>query len=269
MEKDAIKAILKNPLFWVAISLLGCGVVLSFLDKTGGGIATYGAGIFCLVFVFIDKFESFKGLGIQGKLREKINEADEVIQRLRGISILVTETLFTLMARMGRWDSSLSRRQIHGLMKRFENELRMNGVSSQDIDVAKQEWHRVVIFDLAYKPLLKKIHQKLSEKTLEKDNEVNSYPQPIAASDPVHRRLLEERGKMYDYLGIVAGNWDLNKVQSLNSSAVESLVNDCPFFLEQEKSSMLSDLRPELDDLDHYIRTHEFRRLEKWFEEMG
>ncbi len=258
---------LKNPVFWVAILLFVCGVVLSFLNRTGGSFLTYGAALFCLFFVYLPQFEWFKGFGLQGKLREKLGEADVLIQRLRSISVLIAETLFTLMARMGRLGPTIPRRTSYRIMKQFENELRTNGVSSDEIEAAKRDWHRFVMFDLAYEPVLKRIDELLREKIRAKDGEVTSYRSPIDASDATYKKIVDERNQMYACQKRIKDLYDLEKVQGLNAGTIEALVNDCPAFREDEKKALLSDMRPEIEDLDFYAKNHEFRRLEKWLEE--
>jgi len=255
------------PIFIIFIILIGVGISLSYLGQTASAIATYTAAFFCLIFVFLPKFKWFKVWGLEGELREKINEAEEITVRLRSISVLVTEALFTLMARMGRLGAALSRGQAYDMMKRFEGELETNGVPSKEIAVAKKEWNRFMMFDLAYNPVLKKIHDKLNEKILAKSKEIDIYPQPIAAGDPVFKKLCDERGQMHQYLALVKNKWNLDHVQELTSGSVNALVNECPFFLQEEKSAMLLELGEEIEDLDYYARHQEFRRLEKWLEE--
>jgi hypothetical protein len=68
----------------VAVSLFVSGVALSFCDKVEATVATYAAGILCLIFVFLPEFKKFKGLGIEAELlNRKIAEADLLLAQLR------------------------------------------------------------------------------------------------------------------------------------------------------------------------------------------
>ncbi len=44
-------------IFFLSLSLFGFGVRLAFLDKSAGAAAVLGAGILCLIFVFIPSFK--------------------------------------------------------------------------------------------------------------------------------------------------------------------------------------------------------------------
>jgi len=58
-------------IFILALVLFACGCAMCFMGKVSAATATYGAAVLCMIFVFLGQFESFKGLGIEAKLRIK------------------------------------------------------------------------------------------------------------------------------------------------------------------------------------------------------
>ena len=135
--------VMKKIIFVVAMILLIFGVCLSFQDKTGGAFVTYGAAIFCLIFAFLQEFKRFKGLGIEAEvLEKKIEEADVILGHLRSLSVPLAELLFTMVARLGRWDSAVPRKDTYRIMKGFEEALRGLKVPEDKLSRAKAESHR-------------------------------------------------------------------------------------------------------------------------------
>jgi len=126
-----------------AMILLICGVGLSYLDKTGGATVKYADAVLCLIFAFLPEFKGFKGLGVEAKLLEKkIEETDVILGHLRSLSAPLAELLFTLVARLGRWDSAVPRQDRHRILGRFEDALRGLGVPDAERSQAKSEGRR-------------------------------------------------------------------------------------------------------------------------------
>ena len=154
----------QKVILFAAMLLLICGVGLSYLDKTGGATVTYTAAVFCLIFAFLPKFKRFKGLGVEAELLEKkIEEADVILGHLRSLSVPLAELLFTMVARLGRWNSAVPRRDRYRILGRFEDALRGLGVPDAELSKAKSEWHRYNLIDQA-RPIVQSIHKRLNEK---------------------------------------------------------------------------------------------------------
>ncbi|MGO9116933.1 MAG: hypothetical protein ACLQPD_04900 [Desulfomonilaceae bacterium] len=62
---------IRITLFVMSLLLFVAGAILSYQGKTGGASATYGAAVFCLIFVSLEQFKSFKGWGIEAELRNR------------------------------------------------------------------------------------------------------------------------------------------------------------------------------------------------------
>ena len=76
-----------DVIFVLSTLLFLFGGILCYQYKTSSAIATYGAAVLCLVFVYLDKFDSFEGFGIKAKVRfgdKTVVEKDaEIVEDLR------------------------------------------------------------------------------------------------------------------------------------------------------------------------------------------
>ncbi len=252
----------------VAISgllLLGMGVVLSYQDKLGGATATYGTAIVCLIFVFLSDFKRFKGLGIEAELLDqKIEEADELLARLRGITAPLAEMLFSLAARMGRWGTAIPRTQRHDFMTRIQRALAEAGVSPEELEQAKGDWHYFNAFDLC-SPALQKISDAFHTKLKLRDREVSAVPQPIGGDmmtefnrRVARRQIVHVEIEKLSEIRKQSGSLDL-------AARVRAIVSESPILDQKEKFELLNSIDEELRDIEHYVKHREFRRPAVWF----
>jgi hypothetical protein len=136
--------------FAIGVGLMGCGVVLTFLEKNVGAATTYGAAVFCFIFAFLPEFKRFKGFGVEAELLEKkVQEADAILQRLNGFMQPMSELLFTLVARSGRFGGSVPREDSYRIVNSLKEQLIGAGVPLGQITHSMREWHRINLFDMA------------------------------------------------------------------------------------------------------------------------
>jgi hypothetical protein len=79
--------------------------MVTLADKTAAGTVLFAAGVVLLIISSLSRFESFKGLGVEAKMKAldtKINEADQLLRHIRDTSVLMAEISFQVMARIGR-----------------------------------------------------------------------------------------------------------------------------------------------------------------------
>lgn len=118
-EKNAVTEYLsfRNIIFLIAVGLFLSGIRLSFLDLTGSAVATYGAALGCLIFVFLPQFKKFKALGVEAELLGKrIEEATVLISQMRGLVQPIAELLFSMVARGNRIGSRLSNKDSYRII---------------------------------------------------------------------------------------------------------------------------------------------------------
>lgn len=248
-----------------AVYLLWAGILLALDDKTLSASACFTAAIACLIFVFIDRIKWFKGFGLEVQLEQKIKEADDVIQRLRAVSTPIAEMLFTMAARMGRWDSAIPRQDRYRIMKQIEEELKLTGASSEQLEKAKREWHRYNTFDLA-RLIFLKAHKQINAKIRVKDGETSSHPQPITSGDLAWDRLIQERKDLYNERQKLENLYKIENWQDLPNS-LENYIKTSAALTAGERDSILQETKEDLLDLKYYVDHREFRRLDVWLED--
>ena len=174
-----------------ALALFAYGGFLSYLDKTDAAVATYAAAVVCLIFVFLKQFSRFKAFGIEAELKEKIQEADVLLNQLRNLIAPISELLFTMVARAGRWDSAIPRKDSYRMMSQFEGQLAQLGVPTNTIEDAKKEWHQFNLLDLS-RPIAEEIIERIHIVASEKQEIVNSFRGVITPDmQPAHTAAIE------------------------------------------------------------------------------
>ena len=95
---------------------LAVGTWSAFNGQTAIAATSLTAGLVLLFAATIDRFESLKGLGIEAKTRQldqKIEQADDALERLKELAELTGATFVDLSSKMGRWDSAPSSREAY------------------------------------------------------------------------------------------------------------------------------------------------------------
>ena len=254
-------------IFITSLILFGSGIAFTYLDKVDGATAAYGAAILCLVFVFLKEIRRFKGAGIEAELLEqKANEADELLTQMRSLTYPISVLLFTMVARGGRLDFALRREEIYRLMTQFEADLRKIGTSDEDIEKAKSEWHQCNLLDLS-RPIIELIVSLIQEKERIQRVRILEFGQPIAPEDgPAHRAAIDEANRIAMEAEKLRDIYQLPDRHEAHIQLI-NIIQFCPYFSETEKNEIRLECREHLQDLQHYSATHEFRRLEVWFQE--
>ncbi len=258
---------MRQTIFIVALILFGSGVFLSYSEKTGGATVTYTAAVLCLIFAFLQEFKKFEGFGVKAELLEKkIEEADKVLKQLRDLIRPISELLFTMVARGGRWDAAIPRKDSYRLMSQFTKELEALGIDKEEITVAKKDWHQFNLIDLS-RPVIEEVHTLLIEKNKAQMEVTKAFKSPISSEDqPSHTESIEEQRR------ISAQQKEIRSIYALEDrhaayDKILSFLDSCYLINASEKNKILSDFDEQLKDLRHYIDNHEFRRLDVWFSE--
>jgi len=258
---------LRITVFITALILFGSGIYLSYLEKTAGATVTYTAAVLCLVFTFLQEFKKFKGFGVEAELLEKkIEEADKILRQLRDLIKPISELLFTMVARGGRWDSAIPRKDSYRLMMQFEKELRDIGVSEEDISDSQKEWHQFILLDLC-RPIIETIHNYLVEKGKEQQASIQAFKQPITSEDqPAHKQAGEEAHRISQEQEKIRAIYGLDDRHSAHDEII-GYIDSCYLIKAPERERILTECQEQLKDLKYYIEKHKFRRLDVWFSE--
>jgi len=223
-----------NIIFIVSLFLFAFGGVLSYKNKTGSAIATYGAAILCLVFVYLGKFESFEGLGIKAKMKEQIREADATIKQLREISAVSSEaTLTNLMA--GSFMGGMKSEKRFELHDKIIDSLKKIGANQDQINEIESDWKKGITI----------IYHRIIQDTVEQ----RKNPNQINAEAPEEaRKAGHEIEELLDFK-----NWVAPTPQQIKSVL--------------EKYNIKSPEAEEwISDYDHFLKTGEIRNKEKFIQ---
>jgi len=258
--------ILKILIFIVAICLLGCGVYFSLIDQVAAATATYAAAILALIFAFLTEFKTFKGLGIEAELLDrKIEEADDLISKLRGITIPIAEMLLSSTARMGRLGTIMPRKQRYELLNQLEHEFQKCGVSLEQLEAAKVDWHFFNTFDLAT-PIFQRLIKMLQRHQSDHKKKLSGFGTIIPDKYQEHEELCKRNGEIHNEIEFARNLWqqrDQSKlVESINNFILNSTV-----LLDGDKAEISEELKEEFLDLQYYIESKQFRRPDVWFEQ--
>jgi len=253
--------------FLAALGLFGAGVALGFQDKAGAATATYGAAVLCLIFVFLPEFKRFKGLGIEAELLDrKLEEADKLLSQLRDLATPIAEMLLSSVARSGRWDSAMPRAQKRELLQRIEGELRRCGVTEEQLEQAKVDWHYYNLHDLS-SPIIKDVIDKLQEHFRERDNAINTVPTPITPDKRgEYDRLVAHRNEVSQERERLRALYALKDKTGI-ADVIRSAIKNSTVLTPSEKTELFDRHREALLDVEYYAMHKEFRRLTVWLTE--
>jgi hypothetical protein len=144
-----VRYLLKGVVAILSVGAFLQGLYLALQDKTAAASICLVAAILPVIFLQLPFVEYLKVLGLEAKLRERVNEADAIVGKLKRIASVSAQQLFTEAALAGRWGGeSLSSKQdraaqLTALLEDLD-------VSSSDITVAKKIYLRAIARDLAY-----------------------------------------------------------------------------------------------------------------------
>jgi hypothetical protein len=189
-----------------------------------------------------------------------MEEAERVIEQLKGVAVTLAKPAILTGNRLGRWDTHLTQQERHDLMQSISNELEKLGVDKQQIDEALEEYHRFVVFDLLH-PIDKPIRDFLLKRTQEIDKQIASLPQPISDQTEI-RRLMGLRAEHARWKKRVSSVRDAPYTTAYRQ--LHQVLNDCPLLEAADGKDLVNSLSEELEDLKHYCETKTHRRLKLW-----
>ncbi|MGE3871373.1 MAG: hypothetical protein AB7F74_00305 [Parvibaculaceae bacterium] len=170
---------------------------LAYQEKVAAAGVCIAAAILPVLFNQLPFVEYLKVLGLEAKLRERVNEADAIIAKLKRIASVSAEQLFTQAALVGRWGgealSSKQERaaQLTSLLQGLE-------IAPDEITATKTIFLRAIAHDLAH--IFFSVIRNLmgaKKRALERERDSLFGKNPVDMRDPKGARwnelLAEER----------------------------------------------------------------------------
>lgn len=153
-------------LFLAGSANLLAGTIAAFNSTPAIAATSLTAALVLLFAATIDRFESLKGLGIEAKTRQldqKLNQADEAMDKLRQMTELAGANLVSLKCGVGRLDSAPGPKELIEFADKIRVMMKSLGSSDKAINEALTPWAFTMCFDMAHaklKPLKQELRNR-------------------------------------------------------------------------------------------------------------
>lgn len=255
----------KGAFFCLGMIFIFMGVILSSTKDATSGTVIIVTGF---VFVLLTQFEikQIKLLGLEAELERKLSEAEQILEKIRGISIPLSSLAVTHAAAQGRWKAAMSPVELYAYVKKIEEQLNDMGVDNEIIRDIKKDWINMMFvflankpIDLIYKSLQVKIESENKIITEKVSNDCSIISEPAKEKELIRKRDLfqnesEKLGKLY-----LADSPD--SFYHFNEK-LTFFVNNTPALNQDEKNLFWANQRDTLEDISYLLTKGDLRRKE-------
>lgn len=260
----------KKGALWLGLFFLLLGAYNSTFNNVSGGAACFSAGIVVILLFHFD-VKKFNIFGMAAELREKLNEADRILEQLRGISLPVSEIAISVASKTGRTPQKISRQALFDYVKEIEGELLALNVSQQDIERVKKGWHSITSMEMAT-IIFRDIKNKVESKNEVFERERIALSNESGYDSEKYQQLFAKQAVTADDLSqIDRAGLSLHFNKSFNfehtSSFLLTTLMGLSSLNEAEKNDLLTQLSEEWADLDYLLTNKTLRRPLVWFSE--
>lgn len=141
--------ILRPALAIMALALLAAAANFGFRENVAGMAAAAAPAIFCLIFVFLNRFSEVAVLGFKAKLLDqKIEQADAALEKLRDLTVVVARTLYQSLTYGNRMTIVPLEKKI-GLVRELEGVMRGLHLEEGLLQAEHRTFLHYHIFDIA------------------------------------------------------------------------------------------------------------------------
>lgn len=165
-------------LFIAGSANLLAGTMAAFNSTPAIAATSLTAAVVLLFAATIDRFESLKGLGVEAKTRQldqKINQANEAMEKLREMTELTGANLVGLKCGVGRFDTAPGPKDLIEFADKIRAMMKSLGSSEKIINEALAPWAFTMCFDMAYLKL-----RPLQDELLNRDKKIRAQLQTTA-----------------------------------------------------------------------------------------
>lgn len=261
--------LIKVIMFALAFIFILLGLYKIVLSNNVDATLSLTAGFILIFLTNIEHIESLKGLGLEAKLRQRINEADALITQLQNISLPLSEMLFTVMVRSGR-HGRMTRTEEHMYVERVASQLKSLGIDDETIEVSKKGVYYFYALDMA-----SVIRKKIDWFLFQKQSKLEHRARRIANGE------LDTPGEE-NLTGCDYEEANKKALKSINSKvalshlfdekdytsfgkALYEFIESMDFCSEEERRDLFNDSKEEFEDLKFFIETKRIRRPKIWF----
>lgn len=250
---------------------LGAGTVYMVLGNVGPASAGVAAGLILLLAATVDRFEQLKGLGIEAKTRElrrTIDEADEVVARMKRLAEVTSRSLIQLHARAGRFDSATPPGEGYELSRSIKAILEGVGADSEAIRETLEPWAQYAAMDVGRSVVSqfeKQLHPLLHARSRARD----AFPQPVNVDDAAWKKAIDEVAEVQEYINRLREVVSLGPVTGI-AAALSRLAAEIPPFVPAEHAqSLREDVGRWVPEIEYLAQHLDFRDRATWVERIN
>lgn len=254
-------------LFIAGLANLGAGTWAAFTSSPAIAATSLTAGLVLLFAATIDRFESFKGLGIEAKTRQldqKISQADDALKRLREMTELTSSALIDLNCKMGRWDSSPEPRDFVALADRIRDVMQSVGIDAATISATLAPWAKTLCFDMARAKTIE-LRNIITKRIQDLERERQAIAQPIDPNDPLHLRLSEQLRTLREFEQSRLRNFHKFSLDDFPDRFM-AVFNDVPLIEEELVQPLRQEAAKFAPDMDALVKHRKLVDRELWIE---
>ncbi|MBI3532199.1 MAG: phage tail tape measure protein [Burkholderiales bacterium] len=224
------------------------------------------AGLVLLLAASIERFEVLKGLGMEArtrKLDEAISQTTATLAQLREWAEMSSDLFISMASNAGRFDAAPTTEEAYEIAERVRQNLKSIGSSEEVIKKTMSPWVSITSGDLARK-LLDDVQKKVDLGVQHWDIQLRNYPMPVAAGDPEHQLILDNRNRYLNYQ-----TQHLRRVHEwpigTHSTELRRIVESVPLLDETDRKELREMISPWLPRLDFLAINCNLSDKEAWF----
>lgn len=248
-----------------AIGGIAYGFYFLWLNQTANASLAFTVGFLLFLFSQFERFESFKGFGIEAKvlqLDNKIREADQINASLKKLTATFAQLTFEMMSRIGRMSGPIARKESLEIEESLLQQMRDAGIVEPDITRAVLPVRKVVAFDIL-RPAYDELDRRLSPLESAAHKRLIAVPKPIDTMGAEYINAMAE---------IERNQWMRKRLSGVctamyattQSDDLRRLAADLKVHPQEPDFVPTQAFYEALDDYEHYIKTTKHRSVERW-----
>lgn len=251
---------MKNKLILWCVFLFGAfcviaGVIASLMGHPANGTVVIVTGL-ALIILSQFEIETLKIFGLEAKLRNTLSEAEQILEKLKGISIPISKLSVSTAMTSGRLGAGATDKEMYDYILELEAQLRGIGATPENIKAVKGKWITFSAFDQISKIIehpANTIHEKYKLKTKETQEKARIDPDfNIEEGMKEARNIFSE----WESLNVLRRIPDIHKFPS----TIKSFMDSALYLTEEEKNKFWEENSENIEDVRFLLDKGEVRR---------
>ncbi|MRS20769.1 hypothetical protein GJV08_16510 [Enterobacteriaceae bacterium RIT692] len=250
---------IKNAMLYFGLFCIITGVMSCLFGNVAGGGVVITTGL-ALILLSQFQIESIKMPGLEAKLINTINEAEIILDKLRKISLPISEIAIATAARAGRYGGATSSKDMMRYVTSLEAQLKGMSVSESEVKEIKKPWIDFASYDLS-----KVLQDKLKNHYVFLSDKESEFISKLSEDDADYlkkqRASLDKINALNDELERVKGILSFEET-NVFINRLDELVNNSQVLTEAQKRDFIKDNMDRIDDINYLVDNGRIRRPE-------